>query len=120
MAVGAHRALGCRGVSRADFRYDDTAGEAGRLFLLEVNTQPGLTPTSLLPDRPRHVGIFPRICALDGGERDVRRDKPPQPRQRPAAAAGAPPLRRLKRPAAAAALVARQRAAFGATSCAGC
>jgi len=64
VAVAAHRALGCRGASRADFRYDDTKGEPGRLFLLEVNTQPGLTPTSLLPEQAAHVGIaFPALCA---------------------------------------------------------
>ena len=51
MALAAHRALGCRGATRADFRYDDAAGEPGRLVLLEVNTQPGLTPTSLLPEQ---------------------------------------------------------------------
>jgi len=63
-ALAAHRALGCRGATRADFRYDDTAGEPGRLVLLEVNTQPGLTPTSLLPEQAAHVGIpFPRLCA---------------------------------------------------------
>ena len=63
MALAAHRALGCRGASRADFRYDDTAGEPGRLVLLEVNTQPGLTPTSLLPEQAAHRGIaFPRLC----------------------------------------------------------
>ena len=53
----AHRALGCRGVSRADLRYDDTAGEPGRLVLLEINTQPGMTPTSLVPDIARYHGI---------------------------------------------------------------
>ncbi len=64
MALAAHRALGCRGATRADFRYDDTAGEPGRLVLLEVNTQPGLTPTSLLPEQAAHLGIsFPRLCA---------------------------------------------------------
>jgi D-alanine-D-alanine ligase len=64
VAVAAHRALGCRGASRADFRYDDTAGEPGRLVLLEVNTQPGLTPTSLLPEQAAHVGMdFPALCA---------------------------------------------------------
>lgn len=63
VAVAAHDALGCRGASRADFRYDDTAGEPGRLVLLEVNTQPGLTPTSLLPEQAAHVGIgFARLC----------------------------------------------------------
>ena len=64
VAVAAHRALGCRGATRADFRYDDTAGEPGRLVLLELNTQPGLTPTSLLPEQAAHVGIpFPALCA---------------------------------------------------------
>jgi D-alanine-D-alanine ligase len=64
VALAAHRALGCRGASRADFRYDDTAGEPGRLVLLEVNTQPGLTPTSLLPEQAAHLGVsFPQLCA---------------------------------------------------------
>jgi D-alanine-D-alanine ligase len=57
VALRAHRALGCRGVSRADLRYDDTPGDCGRLYLLEVNTQPGMTPTSLVPDIARHDGI---------------------------------------------------------------
>jgi D-alanine-D-alanine ligase len=57
IALGAHRALGCRGISRADLRYDDTAGEPGKLYLLEINTQPGMTPTSLVPDAGRHFGI---------------------------------------------------------------
>lgn len=64
VALAAHRALGCRGVSRADFRYDDTAGEPGRIVLLEVNTQPGMTRTSLVPEQAAHVGIpFPALCA---------------------------------------------------------
>jgi D-alanine-D-alanine ligase len=64
LALAAHRALGCRGASRADFRYDDTAGEPGRLVLLEVNTQPGLTPTSLLPEQAAYRGMsFPKLCA---------------------------------------------------------
>ena len=64
IALRAHRALGCRGASRADLRYDDTAGEPGRLVLLEVNTQPGLTRTSLLPEQAAHCGIsFPALCA---------------------------------------------------------
>jgi D-alanine-D-alanine ligase len=64
VAVAAHRVLGCRGASRCDFRYDDTAGEPGRLVLLEINTQPGLTPTSLLPEQAAHRGIsFPQLCA---------------------------------------------------------
>jgi D-alanine-D-alanine ligase len=61
VALAAHQALGCRGVSRADFRYDDSAEE---LVLLEVNTQPGMTPTSLLPEQAAHCGIaFPELCA---------------------------------------------------------
>jgi D-alanine-D-alanine ligase len=64
MAVAAHHALGCRGATRSDFRYDDTQGEPGRLVLLEVNTQPGLTPTSLLPEQAAYRGMsFARLCA---------------------------------------------------------
>ncbi len=64
LALAAHRALGCRGATRTDFRYDDTQGEPGRLVLLEVNTQPGLTPTSLLPEQAAYCGIaFPALCA---------------------------------------------------------
>jgi D-alanine-D-alanine ligase len=64
VAVAAHRALGCRGATRCDFRYDDTKGEPGRLVLLEINTQPGLTPTSLLPEQAAHNGYsFPQLCA---------------------------------------------------------
>ncbi|MBW8267874.1 D-alanine--D-alanine ligase [Caldovatus aquaticus] len=64
IALRAHQALGCRGVSRADLRYDDTRGEPGELFLLEVNTQPGMTRTSLVPEQAAHVGIpFPALCA---------------------------------------------------------
>ncbi|HHN67811.1 MAG TPA: D-alanine--D-alanine ligase [Thermopetrobacter sp.] len=55
-ALMAHKALGCRGVTRADFRYNEEAGEDGKLYLLEVNTQPGMTPTSLLPDIARQAG----------------------------------------------------------------
>jgi D-alanine-D-alanine ligase len=57
IALRAHRALGCRGVTRADLRYDDTAGEPGRLVLLEINTQPGMTPTSLVPEIAQHAGL---------------------------------------------------------------
>lgn len=64
IAVAAHKALGCRGASRCDFRYDDTKGEPGRLVLLEINTQPGMTPTSLLPEQAAHCGVsFPQLCA---------------------------------------------------------
>ncbi len=64
IALRAHQALGCRGASRADLRYDETAEGARRLVLLEVNTQPGLTRTSLLPEQAAHCGIpFPALCA---------------------------------------------------------
>ncbi|HEY1936024.1 MAG TPA: D-alanine--D-alanine ligase [Acetobacteraceae bacterium] len=63
VALAAHRALGCRGATRCDFRYDDTAGEPGRLVLLEINTQPGLTPTSLLPEQAAYHGMsFAQLC----------------------------------------------------------
>ncbi|HEY2444408.1 MAG TPA: D-alanine--D-alanine ligase [Rhizomicrobium sp.] len=55
-ALRAHRVLGCRGVSRADFRFDDT-DHRNRLVLLEVNTQPGMTTTSLVPEQARHAGM---------------------------------------------------------------
>ena len=55
-ALEAHQLLGCRGCSRSDFRWDDERGEAG-LFLLEINTQPGMTPLSLVPEQARHCGI---------------------------------------------------------------
>jgi D-alanine-D-alanine ligase len=57
MALTAHQALGCRGVSRADFRYDDTPGGTGELVCLEVNTQPGMTATSLVPELAAHAGM---------------------------------------------------------------
>jgi len=55
-ALKAHRLLGCRGTSRSDFRWDDEQGEDG-LFLLETNTQPGMTPLSLVPEQAKHCGI---------------------------------------------------------------
>ena len=55
-ALAAHQALGCRGVSRADFRFDDTPGGTGELVCLEVNTQPGMTGTSLVPELAAHAG----------------------------------------------------------------
>ena len=54
LAVLAHEALGCRGVTRTDFRYDDTAGR-NRLIVLEVNTQPGMTSTSLVPEQAGRI-----------------------------------------------------------------
>lgn len=57
LAVAAHRALGCRGVTRADFRYDDSRPGMQGLACLEVNTQPGMTETSLVPELAGHAGI---------------------------------------------------------------
>ncbi|WP_136161181.1 D-alanine--D-alanine ligase [Sphingomonas flavalba] len=56
MALAAHRILGCKGTSRADYRWDDTRGMDG-LYLLEVNTQPGMTPLSLVPEQARYLGM---------------------------------------------------------------
>jgi D-alanine-D-alanine ligase len=57
LALRAHRALGCRGVSRADFRLDESKGESGELVCLEVNTQPGMTETSLVPEMAAYAGL---------------------------------------------------------------
>ena len=57
LALTAHRALGCRGVSRSDFRYDDRPDGTGELVVLEVNTQPGMTETSLVPELAAHAGF---------------------------------------------------------------
>lgn len=62
IAERACAALGCRGLARADFRWDESRGRAG-LVLLEVNTQPGMTPTSLAPEQAAYKGIsFPELC----------------------------------------------------------
>lgn len=78
LALRSHRLLGCRGTSRSDFRWDDTCGSEG-LFLLEVNTQPGMTPLSLVPEQARHVGLdYPDLVeaiivdALDHANSRVR------------------------------------------------
>ena len=73
LALEAHRLLGCRGCSRADFRWDDERGVDG-LFLLEVNTQPGMTPLSLVPEQARHVGMdYPTLvqAIVDEALRDA-------------------------------------------------
>lgn len=58
-ALTAHKILGCRGVTRSDFRYDP---ETGKLVILEINTQPGMTPLSLVPEQAKHLGIsFPEM-----------------------------------------------------------
>ncbi|MCC5966025.1 MAG: D-alanine--D-alanine ligase [Natronohydrobacter sp.] len=62
LALRAHQVLGCRGVSRTDFRWDESRGLDG-LIILEVNTQPGMTPTSLVPEQAGHCGIsFSDLC----------------------------------------------------------
>ena len=62
MSLKAHQVLGCRGLSRTDFRWDEAKGMAG-LILLETNTQPGMTPTSLSPEQAQEVGMsFPELC----------------------------------------------------------
>lgn len=63
-AIRAHKVLGCHGTSRTDFRWDDERGEGG-LFVLETNTQPGMTPLSLVPEQARGCGIeYPELCEL--------------------------------------------------------
>jgi D-alanine-D-alanine ligase len=63
-ALIAHRVLGCHGTSRTDFRWDDELGEDG-LFVLETNTQPGMTPLSLVPEQAKHAGIsYPDLCDM--------------------------------------------------------
>ena len=57
LALRAHRSLGCRGVSRTDFRFHESRGERGELACLEVNTQPGMTSTSLVPELAAHAGL---------------------------------------------------------------
>ncbi len=62
LAERAHAALGCRGVSRTDLRYDDTK-PTHRLVLLETNTQPGMTATSLVPEQAAHAGMsYEKLC----------------------------------------------------------
>jgi D-alanine-D-alanine ligase len=73
-ALAAHAAMGCRGISRSDFRYDDRFGEGGELVWLEVNTQPGMTPTSLVPDIARAAGhSFGELLAWMVGDASCRR-----------------------------------------------
>ena len=62
-ALRAHQALGCKGISRTDFRWDEAKGLDG-IVLLETNTQPGMTPTSLSPEQAQAVGLsFGQLCA---------------------------------------------------------
>lgn len=63
VALAGHQVLGCRGVSRADFRYDNSVAGRDGLYLLEINTQPGMTPTSLVPEQAAYNGIsFGALC----------------------------------------------------------
>jgi D-alanine-D-alanine ligase len=65
MALVAHQALGCRGVSRSDFRYDDSGkGGVSEIYILETNTQPGMTELSLVPEQAKHLGIsYPELVS---------------------------------------------------------
>ena len=56
MSLKAHEVLGCRGVTRTDFRFNDQVGIDGELVCLEINTQPGMTPTSLVPEQAKFAG----------------------------------------------------------------
>ena len=73
LAELAHRTLGCRGVTRSDLRYDDTASGRARFYMLELNTQPGMTPLSLVPEIAAHAGIsfseLVRHLVRDAGRR---------------------------------------------------
>ena len=63
-SLAAHAALGCRGLTRCDFRYNDAAGEDGELVLLEINTQPGMTEVSLAPEQAAYAGhSYAELCA---------------------------------------------------------
>jgi D-alanine-D-alanine ligase len=73
-ALLAHQALGCRGVSRSDFRFDDVAGDKGELILLELNTQPGMTGTSLVPELAAHAGhSYPELVTWMVNDASVNR-----------------------------------------------
>lgn len=64
LAVLAHETLGCSGVSRSDFRWDDSKAGTGGIYFLEINNQPGMTPISLVPEQAGHAGIsYPDLCA---------------------------------------------------------
>ena len=56
-ALEAHKILGCKGITRSDFRFDEQQSGSDGLYLLELNTQPGLTPTSLVPEQAAYAGI---------------------------------------------------------------
>ena len=74
MALRAHRLLGCKGASRSDFRWDDEQGVEG-LYLLEVNTQPGMTPLSLVPEQAGYRGMT--LCRTGAADRrEAMRDEP--------------------------------------------
>lgn len=65
IGLTAHQSLGCRGVTRTDLRYDDTRTDPGKFYVLEVNTQPGMTPLSLVPEISAHLGIsFDQLVAM--------------------------------------------------------
>jgi D-alanine-D-alanine ligase len=74
LSLTAHQALGCRGISRADFRYNDTPGGEQELIVLEVNTQPGMTATSLVPELAQHAGhSFPQLVTWMVNDASINR-----------------------------------------------
>ena len=74
LSLTAHQALGCRGISRADFRYNDTPGGEQELIVLEVNTQPGMTATSLVPELAQHAGhSFPQLVSWMVNDASINR-----------------------------------------------
>ena len=97
----AHRLLGCRGTSRSDFRWDDEQGEDG-LFLLETNTQPGMTPLSLVPEQARHLRHRLRRAGRDRSSRTRWRTSASSPKAGAADGADDPPQRQAGAPPGAA------------------
>lgn len=74
LSLTAHHSLGCRGISRADFRYNDTPGGEQELVILEVNTQPGMTATSLVPELAQHAGhSFPQLVTWMVNDASINR-----------------------------------------------
>ncbi len=101
MALQAHRLLGCRGCSRSDFRWDDEQGRGG-LYLLEVNTQPGMTPLSLVPEQAqisRHELCRARAAHRGGGPMSAKAARAAAPRRKEQVESSGPDERR-PRPAA--------------------
>ena len=100
IGLRAHIALGCRGISRADLRYDDTPEGDGRLYLLEVNTQPGMTPTSLVPTSPATPALALTNWLCGSSRTPHAGNEPPSAAAAPRLAAMAAPRSLLDRSSA--------------------